>query len=1330
MAFSSIKFMGINVRNISATMGWDGQTSEVKIGLVEDTAGGDSFINTPNGTPATLVVGNMTFRGLVQRYVKNKSSQGEVYEVILHDPRTILAGTQVITGGYSGSVSSRKNIINAFGYWENFGFGSSLTNEGGMPWYKVLAAINVLVNGGTQTSFGGPLYYRGFEYSIDLTQLPLPSANYRVPSGVNNLLDLITSICEDGGHNFFVELDNYTIRIKTVSRITAPIMGTITALIEAAEGDNLVRSSSGIETRNESTSIFLTGGEVKDLIVTDGISSFWGFDVNGDPILGTRGVFAIVNPFGNLIGYEASDFMDLNAVPITDVIGTLSYSCSEMEMRCAQASFDTWASFIHTYKPSLQTALGIPNTLVPPQNNGFGNTWFGGFIENAQPANAGALAQTDINELKYMRLYEFVRSYANNYMGKKFAISTPQISKKIDPETQVVTYSYEPTDGGYLPEGSQPLGLLAINEDKFTLQDGRFTSFVRFDNVTYPVDLSRIDKSSSIFQLEGYSNGYPYGTLFSRASVDPQIIFTPDPAVVITLPHTVEIAPGDIAGGLPFIQAIMNGPQGQAAPVVPPEDLGFNPLNILFGVANAAVAAVADANQAVQNIAFGTTITSGALSPATLRPNYVAVPLKSNILTYGPWTASSVDGKITVQQDSTLVPWNYGGFDNLELVALAKVQNYATATEIIETGSCEFEGLPIISLGQVLQVGGPNVTNIDIKVGTDGVTTTYSFKTYTPRFGIFDKGKADQIKRLGQISQEFRKDFRTKIREATILAEQVGGGELGQELYLNSLNRAMLRRTPHTTVLGQHVQNGSSIEVGVSLTTFQEAIIGCNPHREEYKDCAVMGLEGVLRPVEFNGTNELYSQFAGDSGVFSSPLNADNLNPFKVVPSGTKKTTSSLTVGTGYHDLHTNAALTELAIASGEPQRFSVLRGPLLLTGWGYTIDGKVVPTGISETSFKDDYLSAVNKWKTGPLDLAWDDYRGVWTMPRTLKGTLDTQLSPFSGTFMTVHSEISSSPTDLKIEVKNYFNNTIASGSRAIATYDPTENIWYASIFENANGSSFSLPTGQTYSVLWYSASGTTDWSRTPTIQQLSLGNATLGNGQLNLVKSNGDVANIIAEAPAGGISYILPADSPTVGEVLKIQSVGGNVQLEWSADISGVPFGESATDVALTSSAGTANTTSRSDHIHAHPVWNDTQVNHVPTGDNYSVLHRVNNQYGFNKEPTIYGMTVGGTGVSNGYIKIGTSNASGLLGLYSEAMPTGYNIFFPGNKPIATGQLLRIKSFSGNDFILEWFGTAGSGGINGDKTYVSDVTCSGSTLTVTKRTMTFEYGRVINEY
>jgi len=78
--------------------------------------------------------------------------------------------------------------------------------------------------------------------------------------------------------------------------------------------------------------------------------------------------------------------------------------------------------------------------------------------------------------------------------------------------------------------------------------------------------------------------------------------------------------------------------------------------------------------------------------------------------------------------------------------------------------------------------------------------------------------------------------------------------------------------------------------------------------------------------------------------------------------------------------------------------RFLALKGPLMLHGWGYDLQGKPVPneadsssgaaagsftTGNLTDKFLPGFLRDTHTWPTAPIDLRYDRARGVWTTPQ-----------------------------------------------------------------------------------------------------------------------------------------------------------------------------------------------------------------------------------------------------------------------------------------------------------------------------------------------------------
>ena len=56
------------------------------------------------------------------------------------------------------------------------------------------------------------------------------------------------------------------------------------------------------------------------------------------------------------------------------------------------------------------------------------------------------------------------------------------------------------------------------------------------------------------------------------------------------------------------------------------------------------------------------------------------------------------------------------------------------------------------------------------------------------------------------------------------------------------------------------------------------------------------------------------------------------------------------------------------------------LRSPMVVTGWGFDLNGNPVPADTGDnTKFASGAFSDVANWKSGPVDLRWDDERKVW---------------------------------------------------------------------------------------------------------------------------------------------------------------------------------------------------------------------------------------------------------------------------------------------------------------------------------------------------------------
>jgi hypothetical protein len=129
------------------------------------------------------------------------------------------------------------------------------------------------------------------------------------------------------------------------------------------------------------------------------------------------------------------------------------------------------------------------------------------------------------------------------------------------------------------------------------------------------------------------------------------------------------------------------------------------------------------------------------LHEAFFKPWTVGVPMVSNRYRWGPWAEGKGFGKAELIIDKTFAPESFGSFDKMEVAAIAKIQSVVEPSNpqngwAIESGMINLAGLPSVDdvgnpriMGLQLMGTGPYVTDVNVSIGTNGVTTTYNMKT-------------------------------------------------------------------------------------------------------------------------------------------------------------------------------------------------------------------------------------------------------------------------------------------------------------------------------------------------------------------------------------------------------------------------------------------------------------------------------------------------------------------------------------------------------------------------------------------------------------------------
>lgn len=962
------------------------------------------------------------------------------------------------------------------------GFGGSLANANGMQWNVIKNIFNVLVNatpiiGNTSdfspngrvtgksndiSSFGAP-WNNGFgiltydrtinlsptaDYFVDISELPLVPDYFRFNQSEITILDAISRVCQEAGHDFYIELlpvksGNSSsgivkfIKVRTVSRINAPAFGQLDTFADNAQSSGILKGSSiGREFRNEINSKFVIGGLKQTLYqaydstdpegdgdptnpqADDMILPFFGTDSQGNmivPTLDASGDWEFSIETDNI--EQSLTYASFTGAPIT---------INERELR-ASASPEMWATYIVEANTDTNKALnGMTGILNFPsfeqlyhqqikwrteafQNNGIiipGSGRFFGLGRDFNALSSRAIALTDpilvgIQE-DTQKVYGWISSIAQEYYGTKFAVRVPYSCFYVDPESNQILLSEEPTSDGGWTEQTNVLGL-GLNSDELTFfrnDTNKIETIIAFTG------FSSLDASNLDIENHVVSNN----NLYLRGIVDSEYVY--HDITGATVPRAIVEISSPIATGTKSDEAIIHG-LIQLSNMLPAGKLSFEGIR-----------------QAYQNVG-NKGIASYVLDKAIV-PNAVAFGMRSNINTYGPWVSLGKVGGIQVDKNDGLVPWEYGGYSNLNAAGIALANTDVTNMQVGEMGTITLATCPEIPLGAELnsltllagkqlvenrsgvtgtysgvfasgtsfnqdyfqfnygfsQSGlyGPTISDIGLTVDEQGVSTQYQFRTYTPRHGTFARVNAERLKEINQNRMRYVRDLRNYVRSTSqektnnsISAKQSLRSEIRKlRKPINQIDRALQPRTPHELFVGQVVDWGNAKRTVITTTSFNEL-----PNEFDsgtYDNKSISTLESIIRPVSLygsaSGLARLIKPILPETGTVTGdgPENISlsqidfmpYANPLSVNSSGILDRRYNHTIfgsDLGHDfDLVSRANLDGNSFTKGVPTggllmhrndgsydyqydyRTFALRGPLLLHSWGYDSSNNPIP--------------------------------------------------------------------------------------------------------------------------------------------------------------------------------------------------------------------------------------------------------------------------------------------------------------------------------------------------------------------------------------------------
>lgn len=182
--------------------------------------------------------------------------------------------------------------------------------------------------------------------------------------------------------------------------------------------------------------------------------------------------------------------------------------------------------------------------------------------------------------------------------------------------------------------------------------------------------------------------------------------------------------------------------------------------------------------------------------------------------------------------------------------------------------------------------------------------------------------------------------------------------------------------------------------IEVSITSIQNTMSAIG---QDYENVGAVTLDGIFCPytTESGHASLPYWEVSTNSGVINQ-----SLNPFfpdqMLAKTGISNSIESIYYESGsniagynsftgvgkdtegdlnpYVDIVDNGKMNVFARGVG-------LKTPLILSGWGYDIEGNPVPADTGDsTIFASEAFRDPSLWKSGPLDVRWDDDRKVWT--------------------------------------------------------------------------------------------------------------------------------------------------------------------------------------------------------------------------------------------------------------------------------------------------------------------------------------------------------------
>lgn len=1112
MAFDVQTFLGLKVIDFSSSVGWNdaGSTLTVKM-APEDGQTIESY--TIGKAMDFSFKGKFTFVGFLDRVVERHSSSGITYEATLSEGKEILRNVQCVVGNFYGNKDDGDclvdNYFNVFRYYEKNGYGLANSNASGMSVNTFVAGVAALSSICGVRS-GNERY--GVDISAILTGLP---DYYRIPGPKVGLLDVVSQICDATGHMWRLVLEGKTFRIKLQSLAQdAANQKVVDSIKTMAKNKKCISWDAGNEAANGVTCNFVVWGGAKEQTIlfdrgfdtyTDPnsvIKYYWGVDINGTP---QTKVNYEVKTYYNLLGQaytlEVMENINIPAIGIEDIEGGNYYLTNSLELQCVMGSQEAWEFYLELYEPGRYENIFLRGA----------RDWDADRLYWSNFGGAGATTlrrdfsekENDIGVRRAARLYSYLKSYCETYWGKQFLVQVNggsssnlkgrannigpdgetsktggltvrnKLEKKSPQDSltdeQNGTYNILPSQSGWMDPTqviSSPFASIPtpIFDGQFKDPKGKLQNWavIQATPGTYQID----DTSADCYVLGNY--------IYLKLTVsDKYIMVDGKEHIHVSLPQSV----------------LLLGPESSRS------ELGHDGLaRFLFGIF-----------YGVTQVGSSDLFKVGFI-PITPRLMAIGLVATTNDA-YGPWYMNSGKGGLTkVENDSSLTPWEFGSGANLGEVFSKKIKDIQPIDKF-ETGSLTMVSAPEHSLGDELVKNGAIVTSVGVNYGPNGVTTQYSFRTFTPRFGVTSEIVINRMRQQTAKQNEDRRNILKAYMDTIARQQSANRSEMGGKIrsfFLDFLGRRHDRMSPHSLILMGigYAKAGPGASTSGGMYSRTKVLGASYKQNESMKDIGKKQydfIDGNAKSVASIDT--LYSPFRNNTGNHLLPhlwpITASNLigqtftnfpdsqyervdnlidprqgkiptaityNPFKRLA----HFDCFMDYNQNYWDNHNEPdryGNASQATGSGS-QVIDVnaiaLRGPLMVSGWGIDLwSGQVIPAlggNLTNQFYNTNGLPANAPWEnaeykmTGPVDLIWDSVRGVWTSHDVVRVQAGADVLGSNFTCNTAERLSSAFMqmytndllSDQYVEVYNLSSKRQIKNTQTLAHYSVYDNRWY----------------------------------------------------------------------------------------------------------------------------------------------------------------------------------------------------------------------------------------------------------------------------------------------